>query len=108
MERLVFKALSAWKADPRKKLLILRGVIFDEIQFCPKALSSLKYFCENAPEYHVVSAGSLLGRALSGSFPVGKADYIQEFAQTKTSTQAAVLYNSGLNSKLIRNLLGLP
>ena len=36
-------------------------IIFDEIQECPNALNSLKYFCEEAPEYHIVSAGSLLG-----------------------------------------------
>ena len=53
-------------------------VIFDEIQFCNKALTSLKYFCENAPEYHIVCAGSLLGIALSKplSFPVGKVDFL--------------------------------
>lgn len=51
-------------------------IIFDEIQFCNRALTSLKYFCENAPEYHVVCAGSLLGIMLSKplSFPVGKVD----------------------------------
>lgn len=53
-------------------------LIFDEIQFCNQALSSLKYFCENLPEYHIVSAGSLLGVALSKplSFPVGKVDML--------------------------------
>jgi len=53
-------------------------IIFDEIQFCNQALTSLKYFCENAPEYHVVCAGSLLGVALSKplSFPVGKVDFL--------------------------------
>ncbi|GHV24767.1 ATPase [Spirochaetia bacterium] len=53
-------------------------IIFDEIQFCGRALSSLKYFCENAPEYHITCAGSLLGLALSGasSFPVGKVDFL--------------------------------
>ena len=54
-------------------------LIFDEIQEVPKALSSLKYFYENAPEYHIVCAGSLLGIALhSGtSFPVGKVDFLK-------------------------------
>ena len=50
-------------------------IIFDEIQACERALTSLKYFCENAPEYHVIAAGSLLGVALKRerySFPVGK------------------------------------
>jgi len=60
---------------------ILHGktlIIFDEIQFCNRALTSLKYFCEDAPEYHVASAGSLLGIALSKplSFPVGKVDFL--------------------------------
>lgn len=50
-------------------------IIFDEIQACERALTSLKYFCEEAPEYHVVAAGSLLGVAINRekfSFPVGK------------------------------------
>ena len=53
-------------------------IIFDEIQFCNRALTSLKYFSENAPEYHIVCAGSLLGIALSKpfSFPVGKVDFL--------------------------------
>ena len=53
-------------------------VVFDEIQECNKALNTLKYFCENAPEYHVACAGSLLGVALSKptSFPVGKVDFL--------------------------------
>jgi len=52
-------------------------IIFDEIQACEKALTSLKYFCEEAPEYHIIAAGSLLGVALGRerySFPVGKVD----------------------------------
>ena len=54
-------------------------LIFDEIQEVPKALTSLKYFCENAPEYAIVAAGSLLGVALhpGTSFPVGKVDFLQ-------------------------------
>ena len=53
-------------------------IIFDEIQSCDRALTSLKYFCENAPEYHVICAGSLIGIALSKplSFPVGKVDFL--------------------------------
>jgi predicted AAA+ superfamily ATPase len=53
-------------------------IIFDEIQFCNQALTSLKYFCENAPEYHIICAGSLLGIALSKplSFPVGKVNFL--------------------------------
>ncbi|RCX18879.1 hypothetical protein DFR58_104150 [Anaerobacterium chartisolvens] len=54
-------------------------IIFDEIQDCPKVINSMKYFCENAPQYHVACAGSLLGIALSkpSSFPVGKVDFLQ-------------------------------
>jgi hypothetical protein len=61
-------------------------IIFDEIQECPNALSSLKYFCENAPQYHVVGAGSLLGITLSGpaSFPVGKVDFLDIHPMTFT------------------------
>lgn len=62
------------KIDPENTLLI-----FDEVQEVPRALSSLKYFCENAPQYYIVCAGSLLGIALhSGtSFPVGKVDFLK-------------------------------
>ena len=54
-------------------------VIFDEIQECNAALNSLKYFHENAPEYHIACAGSLLGVALSRprAFPVGQVDFIE-------------------------------
>jgi uncharacterized protein len=54
-------------------------IIFDEVQEVPRALTSLKYFCENAPEYHVMAAGSLLGVALhpGTSFPVGKAEFME-------------------------------
>ena len=61
---------------------ILKGdtlLIFDEIQSCERALTSLKYFCEEAPEYHIIAAGSLLGVALNRekySFPVGKVDML--------------------------------
>ncbi len=57
----------------REKTLI----VFDEVQLCERALTSLKYFCEDAPEYHVIVAGSLLGVAVNRSkfsFPVGKVD----------------------------------
>lgn len=61
------------KINPDSTLLI-----FDEIQEVPRALSSLKYFCEDAPQYHIVCAGSLLGIALheGTSFPVGKVDFL--------------------------------
>jgi len=53
-------------------------IIFDEVQEVPRALTSLKYFCENAPQYHIVAAGSLLGVALhpGTSFPVGKVEFL--------------------------------
>lgn len=62
------------KIDPDHALLI-----FDEVQEVPRALSSLKYFYENAPQYHIVCAGSLLGIALhrGTSFPVGKVDFLK-------------------------------
>lgn len=61
------------KIDPKNTLIIL-----DEIQECPKALTALKYFYENSPEYQIVAAGSLLGVAIHEqvSFPVGKVDFI--------------------------------
>ncbi|WP_028255812.1 ATP-binding protein [Veillonella magna] len=54
-------------------------IIFDEVQDCPKVINAMKYFCENAPQYHVACAGSLLGIALAkpSSFPVGKVNFMQ-------------------------------
>ncbi len=62
------------KIDPNNTL-----IVFDEVQEVPRALSSLKYFYENAPQYHIVCAGSLLGIALheGTSFPVGKVDFLK-------------------------------
>ena len=59
-------------------------IVFDEIQGCNKALNTLKYFCEDAPEYHVVAAGSLLGVTLSkgDSFPVGKVEFCDMYPLT--------------------------
>lgn len=56
-------------------------IVFDEIQEAEGAMTSLKYFCENAPQYHIVAAGSLLGVALHSntSFPVGKVDFLDLF-----------------------------
>ena len=54
-------------------------IIFDEIQSCERALTSLKYFCEETPEFHIAAAGSLLGVAINRqhySFPVGKVETI--------------------------------
>ena len=65
--------LAGFKITPNDTL-----IVFDEIQECPNALTSLKYFCENAPQYHVACAGSLLGIALArpSSFPVGKVHFL--------------------------------
>lgn len=59
-------------------------IIFDEIQECSAALNSLKYFCEEAPDYHVVAAGSLLGVAIHrhSGFPVGKVDFLKMYPIT--------------------------
>lgn len=71
LQNLIFASGQSIKAE---KTLI----IFDEIQDCSNVINSLKYFCENASEYHVVCAGSLLGIALAkpSSFPVGKVDFM--------------------------------
>ena len=75
-ERLIMglEIYSGRKINPDSALLI-----FDEVQEVPRALASLKYFYENAPEYHIVCAGSLLGIALhqGTSFPVGKVDFLK-------------------------------
>ena len=69
-----FELYAGRKIDPDNTLLI-----FDEVQEVPRALASLKYFYENAPQYHIVCAGSLLGIALheGTSFPVGKVDFLK-------------------------------
>ena len=73
------KIESGQNIEPESTLLI-----FDEIQEVPKALTALKYFCENAPEYAIIAAGSLLGVALheGTSFPVGKVDFLNLFPMT--------------------------
>ena len=65
---------SGQKISPEKTL-----IIFDEVQDCPNVINSMKYFCENAPQYHIACAGSLLGIALAkpSSFPVGKVNFLQ-------------------------------
>jgi hypothetical protein len=79
------EVLSGIKIDPQNTL-----IIFDEIQECPRALTSLKYFNENAPEYDIIAAGSLLGlmHHEGTGFPVGKVSFLKlypmdffEFAQ---------------------------
>ena len=75
----ILEIYSGIKIEPSETL-----IIFDEIQECNEALNSLKYFAEEAPEYHVVSAGSLLGVALNnkGSFPVGKVEFLNMYPLT--------------------------
>ena len=65
---------SRQKIEPENTL-----IIFDEVQDCPEVINSMKYFCENAPQYHVACAGSLLGITLAkpSSFPVGKVNFMQ-------------------------------
>lgn len=72
-------ALTSVDIEPENTLIIL-----DEIQECPPALHALKYFCEDAPQYHIAVAGSLLGLSLheQESFPVGKVDTLQLFPMT--------------------------
>lgn len=55
------------------------AILFDEVQGCPKVINAMKYFCENAPQYHIACAGSLLGIALAkpSSFPAGKVNFMQ-------------------------------
>jgi predicted AAA+ superfamily ATPase len=95
-------------------------IIFDEIQECSRALVSLKYFCEDAPEYHIVSAGSMLGVAMhkNNSFPVGKVETLRlfplsftEFLDAAGETRYALALEKGdwnafylLEDQLIRRL----
>jgi hypothetical protein len=87
------------KIDPSNTL-----IIFDEVQEIPQALTSLKYFNENAPQYQIVCAGSLLGIALRGgtSFPVGKVEFmdlhplsLMEFMRAMGKEQFAELLEQG-------------
>ncbi len=73
--------ITGQKIEPETTLIFM-----DEIQDCPDVINSLKYFCENAPEYHIVCAGSLLGITLAkpSSFPVGKVDFLQMYPMTFT------------------------
>ena len=81
-------------------------IVFDEIQECPNAINTLKYFSENTPHYHVACAGSLLGIALSKpvSFPVGKVDFLEIQPMTFTEFLMAngdenlVAYSNSLKS----------
>lgn len=69
------------KIEPARAL-----IVFDEVQDCPEVINSLKYFYENAPEYHIACAGSLLGLTLArpSSFPVGKVNFMKVYPMTFT------------------------
>lgn len=108
IERIIaaLEVFAGFKIIPEKTLLI-----FDEIQEIPRALKSLKYFYEEAPEYHVIAAGSLLGVALheGTSFPVGKVDFCdlhpldyQEFLSACGEGQLAEFLDTG-DHGFIRN-----
>lgn len=67
-------------------------LFFDEIQIAPNVLTSLKYFCEDAPEFHIIAAGSLLGVSLGGgvSFPVGKVNFLTLFPMSFSEYLCAI------------------
>ena len=88
-------------------------VIFDEIQICERALTSLKYFAEDAPEYHIIAAGSLLGVSVNRgqySFPVGKVYmetlYPLDFAEFLTASEETALL--GMIDDHFRNMTPMP
>jgi len=87
-------------------------VIFDEVQSCGKAITSLKYFYEDAPEYHIIAAGSLLGVAIpkGTSFPVGKVEFLTlfpmnffEFILAQNEMLAKSLMNTPVNDSTWRS-----
>jgi len=77
--RRIIKDMSVFRNKDIKPQTTL--IIFDEVQSCGKALTALKYFCEETPEYHIIAAGSLLGVAIpkGTSFPVGKVEFLTLF-----------------------------
>ena len=97
-------ALTNTEIQPEKTLIVL-----DEVQAVPRALTALKYFCEDAPEYCIAVAGSLLGVAMHAgvSFPVGKVDFLDlypmsftEFLEA-TGEEAAVQFIRQQNTDMI-------
>ncbi|MBO4806843.1 MAG: ATP-binding protein [Paludibacteraceae bacterium] len=78
IERILIQLSARWGKDIRPEKTL---IVFDEIQSSPRVLEGLKFFCEDAPNYHVAVAGSLLGISLhqGSSFPVGKVDMIRVF-----------------------------
>ena len=108
------------KINPENSL-----ILFDEIQEVPEAITSLKYFCEEAPEYHLIAAGSLLGVSVgkSKSFPVGKVNFMTMYPMTfheyllavgeelladklqdydKIETLAELIHNKLINHRLLK------
>ncbi len=109
-ERLLngFQLLCGFKIEPSETLIII-----DEIQDIPKAITALKFFYEQAPEYHIICAGSLLGVSLHEgiSFPVGKVNFLNlyplsfsEFLMANGREQHASLINSkNPDSELVKS-----
>lgn len=100
-ERLLngFQLLCGFKIEPENTLIII-----DEIQDIPKAITSLKFFYEQAPEYHIICAGSLLGVSLHEgvSFPVGKVNFLNLYPLSFSEFLIAIgkgQYESLINSK---------
>lgn len=96
---LTIQGITGVKVVPGKTL-----IVFDELQEAPRGLHSLKYFQENAPEYHVIAAGSLLGVTLGKgeSFPVGKVNMMHlypldfdEFLMASPNSQLSDILNRG-------------
>ena len=82
-------------------------IFFDEIQVVPEAITSLKYFCEQAPEFHVIAAGSLLGVSVGkqSSFPVGKVNFLTLYPMTFREYLTA--FDEELLSEKLRSLKGV-
>lgn len=78
-------------------------LFFDEIQIAPKVLTSLKYFCEQAPQYHIIAAGSLLGVSVGkkNSFPVGKVNFMTLYPMTFSEYLIAIGEN--LSDETLKN-----
>ncbi len=101
----IIRELSVFTGEP-----VMEGktlIFFDEIQTCSRALTSLKYFCEDAPGYHVIAAGSLLGVSINrdgSSYPVGKTDTLnmypldfEEFLWVVKGREASELIKESFN-----------
>jgi uncharacterized protein len=108
----ILESLSAYQGKLIRAETTL--VFFDEIQACPRALTSLKYFCEQAPQVHVVAAGSLLGVSVgkTSSFPVGKVNFLTlyplsflEFAEALGEHHVSALLRSNNTLAPIADLL---